>query len=561
MREKIAGWHGGKGELLDDVLGSRESIAGSDQGKSFQAFYGFLLSQARQEELSGLLDRVHQFTEIAEHDPRLRHVRYDWLDAAERTQATVRQLSEQLRRFLDDQVWFENRRVIDILRGIESHALQLRDMRNIPVNTELDAPSPAIRLPLERPLYAPVEKTRIDSEQVRNADEETDPGALFEQVYVDSGTRTTFRGGNWTCGPWLCRELKLAPEALPFAGELIAVRPEEADWEGAAERLLHSFALSVLVPDGHYAVVSDWINGHHLNGRIVYYRVPETARAGRAAPPALGGKTLAVKLELKDTPFAPWLERELASRADVECVETMAEFRRLPRAITKAGQIKGGGGRHEKDDRKRIDDRSTYVLGWSSERKTDALLNRATALAARLTAISAEEDRHKKARDGSIERGQVLAGLDQTRGFAEIDWQSMVNRAEELKSEQRALEHRSVRIGSVRRAHLWRPCFVSPPGTRTHQLLRGRKGNRRPTGRRQSCRSWRRIRLTRRWPGFPLGRKTTRELSADPGVNVGERWLLLDLMRNRPGSVGWRRPRRPRPVRRRDAHACAVYRR
>ena len=104
LREKITGWHGGKGELLDDVLGSRETIAGSDQGKSFQAFYDFLLSQARQEELSGLLDSVHQLTEITGRDQRLRHIHYDWLDAAERTQATVRQLSEQLRRFLDDQV-------------------------------------------------------------------------------------------------------------------------------------------------------------------------------------------------------------------------------------------------------------------------------------------------------------------------------------------------------------------------------------------------------------------------------------------------------------------------
>ena len=109
------------------------SIAGSDQGKSFQAFYDFLLSQARQEELSGLLDSVHELTEIAGSDPRLRHVHYDWLDAAERTQATVRQLSEQLRRFLDDQVWFENRRVIDILRGIERRALQLRDIKDVPV--------------------------------------------------------------------------------------------------------------------------------------------------------------------------------------------------------------------------------------------------------------------------------------------------------------------------------------------------------------------------------------------------------------------------------------------
>jgi hypothetical protein len=182
LREKIAGWQGGKGELLDDVLGSRESIAGSDQGKSFQAFYGFLLSQARQEELTQLLDAVHDMTRT---DPRLKRVHYDWLDAAERTQATVRQLSEQLRRFLDDQVWFENRRVIDVLRGIEAKALKLREQKNPPVSTELDAPAPAIRLPMERPLYTPVKKNKLSSDDVRDADEPTDPTKLFEQVYVD----------------------------------------------------------------------------------------------------------------------------------------------------------------------------------------------------------------------------------------------------------------------------------------------------------------------------------------------------------------------------------------
>jgi hypothetical protein len=190
LREKIAGWQGGKGELLDDVLGSRESIAGSDQGKSFQAFYGFLLSQARQEELSELLRDVHDLADITERDARLRHIHYDWLDAAERTQATVRQLSEQLRRFLDDQVWFENRRVIEILRGIESHALGLREQQNIQVTMELDAPSPKLSLPMERPLYARARKPQLSSDNVRDADsesEETDVTALFEQVYVDPG--------------------------------------------------------------------------------------------------------------------------------------------------------------------------------------------------------------------------------------------------------------------------------------------------------------------------------------------------------------------------------------
>ena len=189
-------------------------------------------------------------------------------------------------------------------------------------------------------------------------------------------------------------------------------RDSEADWEGAAERLLHGFALSVLVPDQHYAAVSDWIDSHHLQNRVVYYRVP--SRRGPGKPAHHGPGTLAAKLAVKDTPFAGWLEHELGRRADHACVETMAEFRRMPRAITKAGQIKGIGGRHEKDDRFRIDDRSRYVLGWSNQRKLDALLDQATALAARLSEVAAEQERHQTAH-APRSSGAVLAGLDQTQ--------------------------------------------------------------------------------------------------------------------------------------------------
>ena len=61
-------------------------------------------------------------------------------------------------------------------------------------------PSPAILLPLERPLYTPVQKARLSPAiRVRDADEETDPAALFEQVYVDpeplrGGVRQALRG-------------------------------------------------------------------------------------------------------------------------------------------------------------------------------------------------------------------------------------------------------------------------------------------------------------------------------------------------------------------------------
>ncbi len=63
----------------------------------------------------------------------------------------------------------------------------------------------------------------------------------------------------------------------------------------------------------------------------------------------------------------------------------------MPKAITRAGQIKGGGGRHEKDDRFRIDDRSRYVLGWSNQRKLDTLLAKAEGLNNRINAVAAEQ--------------------------------------------------------------------------------------------------------------------------------------------------------------------------
>jgi hypothetical protein len=63
---------------------------------------------------------------------------------------------------------------------------------------ELDAAAPALRLPLERPLYTPVQKVRISSDGVRDACEETDPAALFEQFHVDpvplaAGVRAALR--------------------------------------------------------------------------------------------------------------------------------------------------------------------------------------------------------------------------------------------------------------------------------------------------------------------------------------------------------------------------------
>jgi hypothetical protein len=187
VRERIALWEGSKGALLEDIMGERDAIADSDQGKSFRGFWDFLLSSQRQEELSILLDHVLSLPAVTELQPdsRTRRVHYDWLEAGEHTQRTVAQLSQQLRRFLDDQAWHENRRIMDLLHGIESKALALRDTPPPGTVMEMDEAGATIELAMERPLFTPAIKPLISSLGLQAGDQDIDPSALFDQVVVD----------------------------------------------------------------------------------------------------------------------------------------------------------------------------------------------------------------------------------------------------------------------------------------------------------------------------------------------------------------------------------------
>ena len=146
------------------------------------------MSSSRQEELTALLDRVLALPAVADLKPeaRTRRVHYDWLEAGEHTQRTVAQLSQQLRRFLDDQAWLENRRIMDILRGIETRALALRRSPPGGELMHIEEPATSIELPMERPLYTPPIKPLIADLMLPEDSDEPDPSALYGQVVVDT---------------------------------------------------------------------------------------------------------------------------------------------------------------------------------------------------------------------------------------------------------------------------------------------------------------------------------------------------------------------------------------
>lgn len=187
VREKVAKWEGGKGKLLEEIMGRRDAIVDSDQGKSFQAFWDFLMSSRRQEELTELLDRVLELPVIAalRPDSRMRRIHYDWLEAGEHTQRTVARLSQQLRRFLDDRAWLENRRIMEILQEVEASAIALRE--SPPTGPVMTIPGMAaeIELPLERPLYNLAARVELAEVELESGEVEVDTSSLFDHVVID----------------------------------------------------------------------------------------------------------------------------------------------------------------------------------------------------------------------------------------------------------------------------------------------------------------------------------------------------------------------------------------
>jgi uncharacterized protein YPO0396 len=257
----------------------------------------------------------------------------------------------------------------------------------------------------------------------------------------------------------LCSDLGLTPEDLPYAGELLDVRDDHSAWRGAAERVLRGFALSLLVPQEHYADVARWVNGRRLTSsgrdgrpvgaKLVYERV--SARRVPLRADTQGHLTLAGCLDTKAGPFADYLADELLRRADHRCVDTLSQFEQERRAVTREGQVRSGE-RHEKDDRTRVDDPRTWVLGWANERKILALREELAGLEASRAAAQASLDAVDSERDDVTRCLDAHSSLAGFTSWNDVDVDEARDRAIRHDEEKARLEAGSSRLAEVRQS-------------------------------------------------------------------------------------------------------------
>ncbi|MDR1883577.1 MAG: hypothetical protein LBR26_12470 [Prevotella sp.] len=238
-------------------------------------------------------------------------------------------------------------------------------------------------------------------------------------------------------------DLQMDEKEIPFAGELIKVKDDEKQWEGALERLLHGFGISLLVPEKHYKAVSSYINRKRLldkNERGVkldYFPVPANIKYNYNA---IDADSVVNKIEIKgDTNFEDWLQSDLEQHFNLKCV-SIDDFQKIKQdAITIEGQYKKGK-KHTKDDRKNLWDKKTFVLGWSNIEKIKAVEESLAKLKIKQETTKLALDKLKMEMDGNVTLNTNLNLLLAHQNWNELNWQDEAKEIEKLKLEEKDIK-------------------------------------------------------------------------------------------------------------------------
>ncbi len=233
---------------------------------------------------------------------------------------------------------------------------------------------------------------------------------------------------------------------LPFAGELMGVRPEYRDWTGAIERLLHQFGVSLLVPERHYLPVAKFMNERHLGIRFTFHKVPAQLPVFRADL-LTDRERVAGRLNFRqDAPLVAWVKAEVTRRFNHACCADVARLKEVDYGLTREGLIRDGPTRHTKDDRRAVNDATNYVLGWSVEAKIKALTTAFQQAEKRVAAAAHRAtDAEKQVRSLDAQLAAVKGVLD-VIAFAEIDVRSVQMELARLTREKQELEASSEKL-------------------------------------------------------------------------------------------------------------------
>ncbi|MBK9224671.1 MAG: AAA family ATPase [Flavobacterium sp.] len=238
-------------------------------------------------------------------------------------------------------------------------------------------------------------------------------------------------------------------EEIPFIGELIKVKDDEMKWESSIEKVLHNFALRLIVPPKYYSSVNQYVNSNNLKGRIRYDKYEDQDYLKNFRNKILNEKSLINKIEIKPkTQYYDWIENYLESQFDFVCVDNLSEFEQFHEmAITQNGLIKFKRGKHEKDDRPHTTRKENFVLGWDNKEKISSfkkeLINLQNQQTENKKAIA---NKNTEIKNLDIFKDECHNLFSKFEKYDDINWQSYANEIQEKTEQKDKLEKTNNRV-------------------------------------------------------------------------------------------------------------------
>lgn len=230
----------------------------------------------------------------------------------------------------------------------------------------------------------------------------------------------------------LAEELGMSASELPYVAELVQVKPEERDWQGAIERALGPERLRVFVPANRMAQALAWVNGRNNSLHVRLQRV-ESSYVSKS----FFEDSFYHKLELKEHACTPALKALLHER-DRHCVGSAAELERVEHGMTREGTMSGRAGKFDKQDQRRLGE--GWVTGFDNSYRLESLRREEVEI---MEALKEPMAQHKDVKEKSSEVEDRLRTLLQLEGFEDfgrLDVAGALAGIERINEQIRALE-------------------------------------------------------------------------------------------------------------------------
>ncbi len=178
-----------KGKVLTDLFKQQDYLWETNQGKSFKAFWEFLLLQNQLDNFDKIVNEIQAIDVVKQIETdnfRVDSLKNNLISAGSKANRTTGSLLEQLRRYLEHKSFFENKAVYENINSIFEHILEMN-------NDELLNYSPlaiedVVRINLinePMPLFSPRTPVKFKKQELAIGHAEGESQEIYNQLSID----------------------------------------------------------------------------------------------------------------------------------------------------------------------------------------------------------------------------------------------------------------------------------------------------------------------------------------------------------------------------------------